>query len=121
MFGDWEEKELGAGAVLIAVAGKLRGSRARQLGELLAEMPSRDEAVSRVVLDLREIVTIDSIGTSAIEEGHDAGLRLALVTRKGLELDDGRPVRALVRKGLSIHASLDDAIVALRVLAEVAS
>jgi hypothetical protein len=121
MFGDWEERELGDASVLIAVAGKLRGSRARQLGELLAGMPSRAEPVSRVVLDLREIVTIDSLGTSAIEDGHEAGLRLALVARKGLELDDGQPVRALVRKGLSVHTNLDDAIVTLRVPAAAAS
>jgi anti-anti-sigma regulatory factor len=115
MLGDWDERELGDASVLIAVAGKLRGSRARQLGEHLVDMSSRSEPVQRVVLDLRQIVTIDSIGTAAIEEGHEAGLRLALVARHGLELDDGSPVRALARRGLSVHSNLEDAVVALRV------
>jgi hypothetical protein len=115
MFGDWEEKEIGPGAVMITVAGKLRGSRARQLGELLSEMPLRRDPVTRVVIDLREVVTIDSLGTSAIEDAHEGGLEIALVARAGLELDDGRPARALGRKGLTVHGAIDNAISALRI------
>ncbi|HZU95612.1 MAG TPA: STAS domain-containing protein [Planctomycetota bacterium] len=112
MLGEWEERELAQGSVLIELEGKLRGSRARQLGEHLQELPA---SVKRVVLDMRDVVTVDSLGTQAIEEAHARGLELALVTRKGLELDDGRPVRALSRKGLTIYATIDDALATKRV------
>lgn len=115
MFGEWEEREIGLGAVLVAIDGKLRGSRARQLGDLLSEMPRRRDPVNRVVLDLRAVVTVDSLGTQAIEDAREAGLDVALVARAGLELDDGRPVRALSRRGLSVHASIDDAIATLKI------
>ena len=115
MFGEWEERELGPGTVILTVGGKLRGSRARQLGEHLSDLPRRRAPVNRVVLDLRQVVTIDSLGTHAIEDAREAGLEVALLARSGLELDDGRPVREISRSGLSVHPTLDGAITALGV------
>ena len=115
MSSEWEEREIGLGAVIVAIGGKLRGSRARQLGELLSDMPVRRDPVTRLVLDMRDVVTVDSLGTSAIEDAHEGGLEIALVARAGLELDDGRPVKALSRRGLSVHTSVDAAISSLRI------
>jgi anti-anti-sigma regulatory factor len=115
MSGDWEEREIGLGAVLIPVGGKLRGSKARQLGELLSEMPLRRDPITRVVLDMRDTVTVDSLGTQAIEDAHEGGVEIALVARAGLELDDGRPVKALSRRGLSVHTGVEAAISSLRI------
>jgi hypothetical protein len=115
MFGEWEERELGPETVVITVHGKLRGSRARQLGEHLSGLPHRRAPARRVILDLRQVVTIDSLGTQAIEDARDAGLEVALLACSGLELDDGRPVRELSREGLSVHPTLDGAITALGV------
>ncbi len=119
MFSEWEERDIGLGAVCVAIGGKLRGSKARQLGELLSEMPMRRDPITRIVLDLRDVVTIDSLGTSAIEDAHEGGLEIALVARAGLELDDGRPARALSRRGLSVHTNVEAAISSLRIPATV--
>lgn len=105
MFTEWEEQELEPGVVLVTLDGKLRGSRARQLGEQLEAASAR--SIARVVLDLRSVVSIDSLGTQALEEAHERGLQLDLVVRRGFELDDGRDATALARRGLRILTSLE--------------
>jgi hypothetical protein len=95
-------------AALLSVEGKLRGSRARLLGERLSDLA--DEGIARVVLDLRTLTSIDSLGTFALEEGLDRGLRIHLVVRPSFEFDEFFASRSLGRRGLRIHRSLDEAI-----------
>lgn len=95
-------------AALLLVGGKLRGSRARSLGERLADLA--DAGLARVVLDLRTLTSIDSLGTFALEEGLDRGLRLHLVVRASFEFDEFFASRSLGRRGLRVHRSLDEAL-----------
>ncbi len=99
-------------AVLLTVQGKLRGSRARQLGERLADLA--DEGYARVVLDLRTLTSIDSLGTFALEEGLDRGVRIHLVVRPSFVFDEFFASRSLGRRGLRVHRSLDEAIARVR-------
>lgn len=96
-------------AALLTVSGKLRGSRARQLGERLAELV-REEGIARVVLDMRSLSSLDSLGTYALEEGLEAGLRIHLVVRPAFVFDGFFESRSLVRRGLRVHRSLEEAI-----------
>lgn len=109
---DFELSSITDRAVLLSVAGKLRGSRARQLGERLGSLA--DEGCARVVLDLRTLTSIDSLGTFALEEGLDRGLRIHLVVRPSFEFDDFFASRSLGRRGLRVHRSLDEAIQRVR-------
>lgn len=99
-------------AALMSVAGKLRGSRARLLGERLGELA--DEGIARVVLDLRTLTSIDSLGTFALEEGLDRGLRIHLVVRPSFEFDEFFASRSLGRRGLRVHRSIDEAVARVR-------
>jgi hypothetical protein len=99
-------------AVLMSVAGKLRGSRARLLGERLGELA--DAGVTRVILDLRTLTSIDSLGTFALEEGLDRGLRVHLVVRPSFQFDRFFASRSLSRRGLRVHRDLDDALAKVR-------
>lgn len=98
--------------VLVTVNGKVRGRRARQLGDRLTDLA--EEGVTRVVLDLSAITSLDSLGTFALEEGLDRGLRLHLVVRRSFSFDGFFNSRSLRRRGLKIHASLDEALAAVR-------
>jgi hypothetical protein len=113
MVSTWEEREVSPGTSLIAVDGKLRGSRARQLMEQLEAMAARRGLV-RVVLDLSSVVSIDSLGTAAFESALEAGLKLDLVLRRGFELDDGREATELAQRGLRVHDTLEKALGARR-------
>jgi len=95
-------------AALLSVEGKLRGSRARQLGDRLAALAN--DGTARVVLDFRTLTSIDSLGTFALEEGLDRGLRIHLVVRPSFEFDEFFASRSLGRRGLRVHRSLEDAL-----------
>ena len=95
-------------SVLIPVGGKLRGRRARQLGDKLTDLAA--DGITRAVLDMRELTSLDSLGTFALEEGLDAGLRLHLVVRPAFEFDGFFSARPLVGRGLRVHHSLDAAL-----------
>ena len=110
MFGEWEEREIAPGTILLEGEGKLRGSRARQLGERLQEIADRRKDVTRVILDLRAVTSIDSLGTIAIDEALERGLKLDLALRRGFELDDGRLATELARRGLTVHSTLEAAL-----------
>jgi hypothetical protein len=99
-------------AALLTVDGKLRGSRARSLGERLGALA--DEGLARVVLDFRTLTSIDSLGTFALEEGLDRGLRIHVVIRASFEFDEFFASRSLGRRGLRIHRSLDEALARVR-------
>jgi hypothetical protein len=115
MFQPWEERDVSPGVSLIVGEGKLRGSRARQLGEQLEAIAGRRPggAGDRVVLDLRSVVSIDSLGTAAFENALESGLKLDLVLRRGFELDDGREATELAQRGLRVHESLEKALARL--------
>jgi len=100
------------GAVLLAIGGKLRGSRARQLGERLGELS--EKGISRVILDLRTLTSVDSLGTFALEEGLERGLRLHLVVRPAFQFDGFFAARSLHRRGLRVHRDLDEALSKVR-------
>ena len=99
-------------AVLVSVSGKLRGSRARQLGERLSQLA--EAGAVRVVLDLRTLTSIDSLGTFALEEGLDRGLRVHVVVRPSFQFDRFFSSRSLVRRGLRVHRDLDEALAKVR-------
>ena len=119
----FEEGPETSGPIVITVDGKIRGSRARQLGDQLEEIASRKETagvrrrsarrskrpIARVVLDKRSVISVDSVGIAAFEAALDRGVELALVVRRGFELDDGREARALAGGRLSVHLSLAEA------------
>jgi hypothetical protein len=77
-----------------------------------------EEGVSRVVLDCRTLASIDSLGTFALEEGLDSGLRLHLVVSPAFEFDHFFRSRSLVRRGLRVHRDLDEAIRRVREIVE---
>lgn len=99
-------------AALLSVTGKIRGSRARQLGERLSTLA--DTGLSRVILDLRTLTSIDSLGTFALEEGLASGLRIHLVVRPAFQFDRFFASRSLMRRGLRVHRDLDEALARVR-------
>jgi len=103
---------LAPNAARVTVSGKLRGRQARQLGAELLRLA--DEGVSRVVIDLRELTSIDSLGTYALEEGLDHGVRIHLVVPPTFRFDRFFSSRALSRRGLRVHRTLEQAVVAVR-------
>lgn len=109
---DFAARTIADHSKLITVTGKLRGSRARQLGERLADLA--DEGVTRVILDLRTLTSLDSLGTFALEEGLGKGLRLHLVVRPAFQFDGFFASRSLMRRGLRLHGSLDEALSRVR-------
>jgi hypothetical protein len=111
MFEDWEAEEVSEGTILVALDGKLQGSRARQLGDRLETLLGRRSAqVARIILDLRQVSTIDSLGIMALETPLEQGVKLDLVVKRGFELDDGRQATELARRGLRVHSSLEIAL-----------
>ncbi|MEZ6184778.1 MAG: STAS domain-containing protein [Planctomycetota bacterium] len=103
---------LAANAARVTVSGKLRGRHARQLGSELLRLA--DEGITRVVLDLRELTSIDSLGTYALEEGLDHGVRIHLVVPPTFRFDRFFSSRALNRRGLRVHRTLEQAVAAVR-------
>ncbi len=101
-------------AVLLSLDGKLQGRRARLLGERLGGLA--DEGIARVVLDLRSMTSIDSLGVFALEEGLNRGLRVHIVVRPSFVFDDFFASRSLGRRGLRVHRTLDEAIARVRQL-----
>ncbi len=102
--------------IRMTVPGKLRGSRARHLGERLQELS--DDGVRRVVLDLRGTASLDSLGTLALERALERGLRIHLVVSRSFTFDGYFASRALQRRGLRIHHDLEDAIATVREIAD---
>ena len=101
----------GQEAVLLTVRGKLRGRRARQLGEALEDLA--DEGVRRVVLDLREVGSLDSLAAFSLETGLERGLRIYLVIQRGFGFDGFFQGRNLLRR-CSVHRDLEQAIATVR-------
>jgi hypothetical protein len=101
--------------VQITVVGKLRGSRARHLGEDLVGLV--DDGVHRLVLDLRDTASLDSLGTLALEGALERGLRIHLVVKRSFTFDGYFASRSLQRRGLRIHHDLDDALRTVRDIA----
>jgi len=108
--------QIAPGAVLVTVNGKLRGSRARQLGDHLTDLALEGRA--RVVLDLRAITFLDSLATIALEEGIDRGLKIHLVVSQTFEFDPFFASKGLERRGLRVHASLEEAVERVRGLVD---
>lgn len=100
------------GAVLVTVSGKLCGSRARALGARLEDLS--DEGAARVVLDLRGLQSLDSLASFALEQALERGTRVHLVVRPSFEFDGFFAARALGRRGLRVHRSLDEALARVR-------
>ncbi|HBP16394.1 MAG TPA: hypothetical protein DEA08_01195 [Planctomycetes bacterium] len=101
----------GQEAVLLTVNGKLRGRRARQLGNALEDLA--DEGVRRVVLDLRQVGSLDSLAAFSLETGLDRGLRIYLVVQQGFGFDGFFRGRNLLRR-CSVHNDLEQAIATVR-------
>ena len=96
---------------LLTVNGKLRGRRARQLGNALEDLA--DEGVQRVVLDLRAVGSLDSLAAFSLETGLDRGLRIYLVVQPGFGFDGFFRGRNLLRR-CSVHHDLEQAIATVR-------
>ncbi len=73
-------------SVLVPVDGKLRGSRARGLGDVLEDL--FHDGYDQVVLDIRNCWSIDSVGALALERSLEIGQRLFLVVGAGFPLDE---------------------------------
>lgn len=112
MTSPFSTQELTEGAVQVTVSGKLRGSCARQLGEQLGQLA--EEGVRRVVLDLTALTSLDSLATMMLEEALDRGVKLHLVVRRAFEFDPFFHARALMRRGLRVHHTIEDAIARVR-------
>lgn len=109
-------KQLGGSAVLLTATGKLRGSRARALGDQLDELA--DSGVARVVLDLTALTSLDSLASFAIERALERGLRVHLVVRPSFQLDQFFAARSLGRRGLRAHHALEDALARVRQISD---
>ncbi len=103
-------------AVRVTVAGKLRGSRARHLGDHLQELV--EEGVRRLVLDLQGTAFLDSLGALAIEQALERGLRIHLVVTRSFSFEGTFSARALSRPphrtGLRVHHDLAEALATVR-------
>lgn len=97
---------------MLRIAGKVRGRRARQLGDQLEDLA--ESGIRRVVLDLRELSSIDSLGSLSLERGIDAGLRLHLVVGPAFEADRCLNLRGLARRSVKIHSGLEQALASVR-------
>lgn len=62
---------------LLSPSGKLRGSSAKLLGHTVESLA--DEGVQRVMIDLREVPSLDSLGTWAIVHGLDLGVEVIVI------------------------------------------
>jgi hypothetical protein len=71
---------------IITVEGKLRGSRARSLGETLEELKS--SGLDGVILDLRKCGSMDSIGAMVLSEALEMGVHLSLIVNPGFRFDE---------------------------------
>lgn len=103
---------LGPRVGIIQFSGKLRGRRARQLGNQLEDLARN--GVHRVILDLRDLASIDTLGSYSLEQGVDAGLRLHLVVSPAFDADRCLNLRGLARRAVKINRDLDDAIETVR-------
>jgi len=74
-------KEIDYRTVILAAEGKVRGSRARRLGEELEAI--FNDGYDQVVLDLRSCVSIDSVGALSIVAALERGQRLFVVRAPG--------------------------------------
>jgi STAS domain len=101
-------------ASLVVVSGKLRGRSARRFGDHLLDLA--DQGIARVVVDMTQLssTAVDSLGTLALEEALNRGLRLHLVVAPAFEFDYYFVSRALDSRGLEVHRTLDDALVCVR-------
>ncbi|RMG16287.1 MAG: hypothetical protein D6731_06635 [Planctomycetota bacterium] len=104
------------GVALVSVSGKIRGRRARRLGQRLRALA--EEGLARVVLDMRTLTSIDSLGTFALEEGLAGGLKIHLVLRPAFSQERFLLSRSLLRRGLRVHRDLDEALSAVRQIAD---
>lgn len=102
--GSQLERPLEGGGVLLSIDGKLRGSRARLLGARLVEIAL--DGAERVVLDLRELYSADSVALDAIAGALEIGLRIDAVASRSFELPE--------LPGLVMHSTLDAALRAFR-------
>lgn len=103
---------IGSGAAIVQIAGKVRGRRARRLGDQLEDLAAA--GVRRVVLDLRELSSIDSLGSISLERGVDAGLRMHLVVGPAFEADRCLNLRGLARRSVKVHSELEQALACVR-------
>lgn len=93
--------ELDAQTRLVVPRGKLRGSRAKALGQQLERL--LDAGVQRLILDLREVHSLDSLGTWAISNCLDRGAEVVTVGARGAiddtleELEVTHPISQLTR------------------------
>jgi len=102
------EQHLDGRSVLIPIAGKLIGSAARRLWEELETL--RENGIVRVVLDLRNCRSIDSLGGYAIERAVSSGLSISLVTSPRWSLEDFVGADLLRHTRIERFASVDDAV-----------
>jgi hypothetical protein len=93
---------LGKRIGIIQVSGKIRGRRARRLGDQLEDLAQA--GVERLVLDLRDLGSIDSLGSLSLERGIDADRCLNL--------------RGLARRTVKIHRDFEVAIATVRGIVE---
>jgi hypothetical protein len=100
----FEEKALPGGVVLLEIDGKLRGWRARSLAERLGGL-ARDGA-PRVVLNMTELRSMDSLGRTALVEALDLGLRINVIVRRRDEFED---LDGLAHSGLRFFGSIEAA------------
>lgn len=90
---------------------KIRGRTARQLGALLEDLA--EDGVRRVILDMRETGSLDSLAVFGLEAAIERGVRVHLVVRKGFRFDGCFRGRTLMRS-VAQHEDLDSAIRAVR-------
>ena len=73
----FEISEIDARTRLIATSGKLRGSAAKLLGQQIEELA--DQGIGRILIDLRDVPSIDSLGAWAIRRGNELGLEVVTI------------------------------------------
>ncbi|MBL4849776.1 MAG: hypothetical protein JKY65_29965 [Planctomycetes bacterium] len=101
---------------IIQVSGKIRGRRARKLGIQLEDLAQ--SGLRRLVMDFRDLSSIDSLGSLSLQRGIDAGLRLHLVVGPGFDADRCLNLRGLARRAVKVHRELEDALQTVRGIVE---
>jgi hypothetical protein len=94
--------------VTIAVDGKLRGSRARRLGDDLAEAFA--DGYDQAILDLSACASLDSVGALALRDAVERGQRVFVVLDPCRAPEDTLPPEVAGDRRLRVFGALADAV-----------
>ncbi len=99
-------------SALIAVDGKLRGSRARSIEEAFERVAGA--GYDQVVLDLRACPSADSLGAHALRRALELGQRLFVIASPGFRAEEFLPPDVAAHPRFQVYTRPEDAVFAAR-------